>query len=371
MRLLYFLIDGYGGQGGIAQVNRHLLEAFAAHPRVDEVVALPLRIEGDFGVLAQKLDYDCLAASGRWRYLERVAWRVLGERRFDLVVSAHLNLQPLAVLAARLLRAPNFLLVHGFEAWSPPPQWLRRRSAGKADLFLGVSALTLDRFRKWSGAPAAACRVMPCAVDLDRYTPGAPSRAVLEKYRLVGTRPILTLARFAAAERYKGVDEMLEAQAAMLRRAPDLVYVVAGAGDDLSRLQAKAAALGVAESVRFTGFIPESEKIDLYRAARGFVLAGSGEGFGIVLLEAMACGIPVLASTLDGSYEAVQQGRLGAAVDPRDRESLTGAILDLVERPVGTRPGGLEEFALTAFRERAHRLLDEVLAKGGRSDAAR
>lgn len=368
LRLLLFLVDGYGGHGGIAQVNRDLIEALSLHPQIAEIVALPRRIEAETGPLPAKLRYDRAAAQGGAAYLRRTALRLLGDRRFDLVIAGHLNLQPVAAAAAWATGAPAVLLLHGVEAWTPPRRWLTRACAATPDLCLGVSALTLARFRRWATVPEAKCRVLPCAVDLDRFRPGPPDPAIVAKYRLAGTRPILTLARLAAAERYKGIDELLAALPALLHSAPDIVYVVAGKGDDAPRLQAKAAALGVADKVRFTGYVSEVEKLALYRSARAFVLAGTGEGFGIVLLEAMGCGVPVVASLLDGSYEAVGQGRLGLAVDPTDEAALVNAVLAALARPCGVRPEGLDAFSFAAFAGRVHRLVDE-LAQGAAAPA--
>lgn len=368
MRVLLFLTDGFGGHGGIAQVNRDLLKALSVHPRISEIVALPRRIDGALEDLPDKLDYDRSAARGGWTYVARAGLRLLSDRRFDVVIGTHLNLQPLTVAASIATGASSMLLLHGIEAWDPPRRWLTRSVATKADLFVGVSEVTLSRFREWTLVPEAHCRVLPCAVDLARFSPGQPSRAVLDKYRLAGARPILTMARLAASERYKGTDELLEAMPALLRRAPDVVYVIAGKGDDAPRLEAKAASLGLADKVRFTGYVPEAEKVDLYRSARAFVLAGHGEGFGIVLLEAMGCGVPVVASTLDGSYEAVRQGQLGIAVNPTDQSALVDAVLAALERRHGVRPEGIDYFSLAAFRERAHRLVDELA--GQRATAA-
>src|SRR5438309_2543443 len=121
--------------------------------------------------------------------------------------------------------------------------------------------------------------------------------------------------------------------------------MIVGAGTDMGRLERKVQALGVAQHVRFTGLIAESEKDDYYRLADAYVMASRGEGFGFVLLEAMACGIPVVASELDGGREAVRDGQLGLLIDPVDRDALRHAILEALARPKGIVPPGLEHFS--------------------------
>ena len=96
------------------------------------------------------------------------------------------------------------------------------------------------------------------------------------------------------------------------------------------------------------------------------MLAGWGEGFGLVLLEALACGVPVVASKLDGSYEAVKQGALGVAVDPRDPDALCAGILEALRRPSGRRVLGLEYFSREAFGQRIHDLIAQIVGTGHR-----
>jgi glycosyltransferase involved in cell wall biosynthesis len=359
---LCFIPDGFGGHGGIAQFNRDLLTALSLSPHVAEIVALPRHVVGDVGALPDKITFDIGAAGGKLRFAVRALSRLARDRAFDLVISTHINLQPLALLAARLTGAPSVLVLHGVDAWTRPRSVLRRHAARGADQYVAVSRLTLERFFAWAGATGAEGSVLPCCVDLDRFTPGVPDPAVAAKYGLGGRTPLLTLARLSASERYKGIDEVVEIVAALRREIPDFLYVVAGSGDDRARLEAKVQALGVADAVRFTGYVPEDEKRDLYRAAHGFILAGRGEGFGIVLLEAMACGVPAIASSRDGSREAVRDGQLGAVVDPADQRALTRAIIEALRRPQGVRPPGLDHFGFQRFAERVDELVRRTAA---------
>jgi glycosyltransferase involved in cell wall biosynthesis len=117
----------------------------------------------------------------------------------------------------------------------------------------------------------------------------------------------------------------------------------------------------LADRVIFTGFVPEEEKTDCYALADAYVMPSHGEGFGIVLLEAMACGVPTVASKLDGGREALIDGRLGALVDPRNREEIRVATLAALRHP-RMRPPGLEYFSYENFTRRARGLIDEVIA---------
>ena len=106
---------------------------------------------------------------------------------------------------------------------------------------------------------------------------------------------------------------------------------------------------GLSDRVVFAGFIPEAEKADHYRLADAYVMPGRGEGFGFVFLEAMACGIPVVGSRLDGSREALRQGDLGILVDPDRPDDIAGRHSRGPEAAPGGHPGGAELFLLRKF----------------------
>src|SRR5206468_10307454 len=176
-------------------------------------------------------------------------------------------------------------------------------------------------------------------VDLSKYGPGPKPPHLIERYRLSGRRVITTLARLRADERYKGIDEVLEVMPSLVREMPDLVYLILGDGDDRCRLESKTRTLGMDSHVVFAGYISEEEKVAHYRLADAFVMPGRGEGFGIVYLEAMACGVPVVASKADASREAVLNGQLGLLVDPENPQEIRAAIKEALKRPRGVQPG--------------------------------
>jgi glycosyltransferase involved in cell wall biosynthesis len=349
VKILALVTDAFGGHGGIAQYNRNLLVACCAMPEVDRVVTIPRVLSQPIGVLPDKLDYRPASAGSKFRFL--LESHGASRERFDLLLCGHINLLPVAALLALKLKCPMALTLHGVEAWRPHRSVFVRRLVGQVDVVWAVSRCTQDRFTAWSGFPSEACEIVPNAIDLDHYQPGPRNAVLVRRYGLAARKVIMTLCRLQVDERYKGVDEVLEIMPDLIVRDPTLTFVIAGDGDDRGRLESKAASLGLNDHVVFTGFVSEAEKVDHYRLADAFVMPGWGEGFGIVYLEAMACGVPVLVSTLDGSREAVLDGRLGRLVDPRRPAELEAAIVEVLNAPHGVPPG-LAHFALPTFHAR-------------------
>lgn len=348
LRILLLTTDAYGGHGGIALYNRDIAEALAAMPDVGEIVVVPRNMPLPPERIPDKVRFLPAAVGGKGRYI-RAALDAAGES-YDLVICGHINLLPLAVLLNAYIRAPLVLMVYGIDVWQPRfalvRNWLK-----KVDALWSISAITRDRMNAWAKLPATKYALLPNAIHLERYGLKERRADLLERYKLDGSKLIMTLARFSADERYKGVDEVMEIMPALLESEPTLKYLVAGDGGDRPRLEAKTRELGLADRVIFTGMVNEADKADLFRLADAFVMPGRGEGFGFVFLEALACGVPAVGSAIDGSREALRDGLLGELVEPTDPESIRRGILHALGQPKGI-PDGLAYFAWPAFAAR-------------------
>lgn len=363
LRIYALLTDAYGGIGGIAKVNRDLLASLNDMPEVQEVVALPRLVQREPETIPQKVYFDRRAARGKLSYVLRAMRFAIVSRWMNLVICGHINLLPLAWLTSHLKRVPLLLIVHGIEVWQPHRNPLVRALLPRVDAITAVSRYTIERLRAWSGVPEERFRLLPNCVDLNTFVPRSPNGLLARRYGLQGKKVLLTVGRLAGYDRYKGFDEVLEVMPRLVHEEPRIVYVIAGDGTDRGRLQAKAQALGVADHTVFTGFVSEEEKIDLYNLADVHVMPSRGEGFGIVHLEAMACGVPAIGSRLDGSRDALLDGRLGQLVDPRDPEQLVQAIRKAFAMP-RRRPPGIDHFSDVAYRERVAALVRELTEKG-------
>jgi glycosyltransferase involved in cell wall biosynthesis len=137
---------------------------------------------------------------------------------------------------------------------------------------------------------------------------------------------ILSVTRLERGDRYKGIASVIEAFSMLADGS--LQYFVIGHGDDLSFLQLMAERFGVKDRVHFMRGISDSELITLYQTCEAFVLPSGKEGFGIVFLEAMFFGAPVIAACEKGAMDVVRDGATGIMVPFGD----TIAIKEAIER---------------------------------------
>ena len=122
--------------------------------------------------------------------------------------------------------------------------------------------------------------ILPNCVDLDQFQPQQRDVTLVQRYGLQSSRVILTIGRLASQERYKGFDEVIDVMPRLLKRFPNLKYLVVGDGPDRPRLEAKVAALGLSDKVIFAGYIPESEKVAHYNLADAYVMPSRGRASG-------------------------------------------------------------------------------------------
>jgi glycosyltransferase involved in cell wall biosynthesis len=251
---------------------------------------------------------------------------LVARTRFDGIVCGHINLLPAAVIAAAVQRVPLALVIHGIDAWQPPPipaiRWLLQR----VHSVVSVSEFTRSRFLTWSDVSADDVCVIPNCIDPALFGPGPKPESLLDRYALRDRQVLLTVSRLDSRERYKGHDQVIEALPRLALEFPRISYLVVGTGDDLARLSARAQALGVHDRVVFAGHVSEDEKHAHYLVSDVYVMPGRGEGFGIVYLEALASGIPVVASALDASREIVVDSGLGTLADPDSVDSIVDAV---------------------------------------------
>lgn len=163
-------------------------------------------------------------------------------------------------------------------------------------------------------------RIIHGGMDHGLYTPDGRPPAVRHPW-------IVYLGRL---KKYKGIDLVIRALPAIRQRVPDVVYKIVGEGDDLPRLQAITKQLGVERNVDFTGYIGGTKKVELLRDTRILAYTSPKEGWGLSVIEAGACGVPVVASNSPGLRESVVDGQTGFLVPHGDVPALADRMTRLL-----------------------------------------
>jgi phosphatidylinositol alpha-1,6-mannosyltransferase len=263
----------------------------------------------------------------RRRIRELVAWS-------DLVIACHCHTLPWLAPSrlGRVHRPPVVAWLHGMEVWGGLGRGIAA-DLRAADRRVAVSHYTARTVAELLG-PEYEPAVIHNSVDTNYFMP-VVDRAEIERFT------VLTVGRHDPGTENKGYDKLLEATALLRRREPGLPIKlrIVGQGALLGDLERQAAALGIRDAVDFCGAVSRDRLRQLYATCDLFafpsrlVVRGDqvlGEGFGVVNIEAAACGRPVLTSTHGGCPETVVDGETGVSVDPTDVEAVAAGIAGML-----------------------------------------
>lgn len=298
--------------GGIEKYNRDFLSALA---KAGQRTCL---VERRKGRLWAKLSF-----------LFRFVWQFIKQRP-DIVFCAHLNFSPICVVLKALFGTPYTLALYGIEAIEIKG-FLRRKAVCGAERVVTISEYTKGLIL--SQLPQVKDRIFmhPSAVDGSIFYIKGKKEALIEKFGLAGRPTILSLARLSTPE-HKGQDRVLKALPRVLEKVPNAIYLIVGSGNDerVSAILSKYPELR--KSVILAGPAPDSERVDYYNLGDVYALPSKFEGFGIVFIESLACGVPVVASDAYGCREGLLGGDLGLLVPPDDLEAIADAIVEILSK---------------------------------------
>jgi glycosyltransferase involved in cell wall biosynthesis len=322
-----------------------------------------------------------VSPSGWWNPSQRTAAFTLKLLRSawyehpDLIITTHVNFAPVAHSVQRLFRIPFIAIGNGIEVWNISSRPVRR-ALRATDSLLAISECTRQRMAAVLNISASRISLFPCTIDPEEFSPAPKPRFLLKRYGLKPDQPvILTIARLAGAERYKGYDQVLRAFVAVREQFQNARYVLGGRGPDRARVLNLIRELGLTEAVIMAGYIPDYELCAHYNLCDVFAMPSKGEGFGIVFLEALACGKPVIAGNKDGSVDPVLNGKLGVLVDPDDVAEISNDLIQILSgqhplkilyKPEVLRREVLETYGYRRFVERVDEIVKPVIARDSR-----
>ncbi|MFZ0333514.1 MAG: glycosyltransferase family 4 protein [Candidatus Acidiferrales bacterium] len=314
------------------------------------VAELPFRFMG-FGRQKQRFLFNALS---------------LAREKPKLVFAAHPNLAPIAGAMKAMCRDTRTIVgAHGVEIWQPLPA-IRRRMLRRADLVTAPSSDTARRLARIQGVPEEKIRKLPWPLDPEFAAFAECADKLPRPEGFPRGQVVLSVGRWAADERYKGADLLIQAIAELAHDFSELHLVLAGSGDDLPRLKQQARNSGASGRVHFVTDLSRKELAACYAGADIFALPSTGEGFGLVFLEAMAFGKPVIGVNVGGIPDVVESGREGLLIEPTTA-AISVALRRLLSDPrlreeLGARgrQRANGEFTFQNFQRRLLAILNEI-----------
>ncbi len=288
-------------------------------------------------------------------------------KKFEMVILSHVNLLLVGWMIKRLTPTTKLvLLAHGIEIWYP----LNRRITQmlqRCDLVLAVSNYTRQQILTVHQLPEEKVKVINNC--LDPFLPLPPGEkkkpSLMKKYGFKeGDKILMTLTRVSSKERYKGYDKVIEAMSMLRDEYPQLKYLIAGKydGEEKRILDELSGAKKLRRHVVMPGYIDNAVLADHFALSDIYVMPSRKEGFGIVFIEAMYYGLPVIAGNEDGSSDALLNGKLGQLISPENVDEIAGAISNIISDPVSYVPDRnllVEKFSYGAYKEKLGGLLQE------------
>ena len=266
--------------------------------------------------------------------------RLVTEIRPDVIHCGKCLPEGLLALMIKLRRGtPFFCFAHGEELTladtSQELRWLTRHVAARARSIVANTRHTKEILIKTSGAPEDRVLVLHPGVDATVFKPAPADPVVRERFGWTNRRVVLTV---GALSMRKGQDMMIRALPEVRRHCPDVLYVIVGDGADKPRLETLVSEHQVGDLVQFRTTAGDAELIQCYQQCDVFALPNRRvgwdiEGFGIVLIEAQACGKPVIAGSSGGTAEAMDPGRTGELINCDRPEELARTVSALLGDP--------------------------------------
>lgn len=327
--ILFLNLTTFSQAGGIEKFNKCFLKAL-------------IEIEHDGNVHVSGMSpYDSLTDE---RYFPNARYKGLRGRKltfiyesvrkasdYDIIILGHLNLAPVGHLIKKFYPQKKIILItHGIEVWEPLGR-MKRNMLHSADVVLSVSNFTKQKLIDIQRVSQDKITVFPNTIDPYFPVPqnfGSGNR-IRNRYSIDSNDPVLfTLSRLSGTEKYKGYDMVINCLPELKKKFPSIRYIIGGKYDseEKNRIDQLIKKLDLAENVIVTGYLSEKDLLEYYQAADLFIMPSRKEGFGIVFLEALICGLPVIAGNQDGSVDALRNGELGTLVDPTDHHQIIAGI---------------------------------------------
>lgn len=324
-KILFLSLTAFSFTGGIEKFNRAFLKALSDIQKEGNIAAEACSAYDDKADTKYFPNDKYKGFNGRrFRFAIHV---LLNAHKYDTIILSHIHLSSVTWIVKALFPSTQIMLIaHGIEVWRKLST-LQKKILQKSDRILAVSAYTKQKLVEVHGIDTGKITVFHNTIDPYFIYPvnfNKP-RYLLDRYGLEPKdRVIFTLTRLSASEKNKGYDYIISAVSHLKTIFPRLKYILAGKYDEREkkRIDSSVEMNEVKDNVLLPGFVRDEEVTDHYLLADVFILPSQKEGFGIVFIEAIACGLPVIAGNKDGSIDALKNGELGLLVDPENETEI-------------------------------------------------
>jgi glycosyltransferase involved in cell wall biosynthesis len=336
MKVLFLYLKTFSGMGGIEKFNRVFMKVFQDLINEDQIYFNAITPYDTFADERYLEENHLIQSKGRLRFIFQSIWE---SRKYDILILSHINLWTVGLLLRILYPKKKIVLItHGIEIWKDL-SFLPKYFLNTCDLIISVSQFTRNQIIEKHKTNPDIIKVLNNTIDPYHKLPQTfvKPENLLHRYKLKIEQPILiTVARLNTSEKYKGYDLVLNLLPEILKSFPNLVYLICGKYDqpEYTRLSTLIHQLGINSNVILAGYIREREMVAHYLLGDVFVMPSRKEGFGIVFIESMACGLQAIGGNLDGTVDAFQHGGVGFTVDPTQPMELKNAILTALQNPL-------------------------------------
>ena len=355
-------VNSVSADGGIAQVARNLIKVLKTKVR-DEPHLYDVKTITCFRGRENKHNASSRSVIAKVRFFLAIRKSFFSSTHF---IYDSCNMAQIHPQIFVMRRRPYLTYIHGIEVWeSAKPRWLR--ACHRSDFLVSNSLYTKNRADKLHGgfSRAQVCGLGTTTDDVPADTP--PLRVRKPNVVIVG--------RIDSGENYKGHLELIQSWPDVLSVIPEAKLHVVGAGSGLHYLRQAVIKATLENRIVFHGHVSDKRLEELYAQCRVFAMPSRNEGFGLVYIEAMRHGLPVVASTHDAAGEIVIHGRTGLTVNLDRPNDLSSSIVRLLKNPEYAELMGnagqtrwKEHFTFTKFKSRFLLILEEFFSTKNRVD---
>lgn len=301
--------------------------------------------------------------NNKWRFGLKAVQKGINSKT---IILSHINLLLFGKIINYISPKTKIILwAHGIEVWRPMKKWKQKFIQEKCTVW-AVSNFTKSELIKKHQVPSSNIKVLNNALDPYYQVPNVFTKPtyLLKRYGLDKNQHILfTLTRLSASEKQKNYDLVIHAISELKNSYKNLIYIIGGKSDEKeqNRLESLIKFHHLEDRIKLIGFVDEKEITDHFLLADTFILPSKKEGFGIVFIEAAVAGCSVIGGNVDGSTDALLDGKIGQLIDPDKQQEIVLAIQQAIEKNTHDRlrqqQTVLSNFGFDKYQEKIARAL--------------